>query len=119
MKTKRTTPQKPNTNSPESGLQNRPEQPCSQTKQTSPDKPPAPANPEDPRDWSAVFFDGPQAEQDRDGEEIPVWHVYVGTQDAEPAGRVYRVFSFAKAQALAQAMCKDRRLVLLSEATPA
>ena len=66
-----------------------------------------------------MFFDGPEAEQDREGEEIPVWHVYVGTEDAEPVSRVYRVFSFTKAQSLTQAMSKDRRLELVAEAQPA
>ena len=69
--------------------------------------------------WKGVYFDGPEAEQDREGEEIPVWHVYVGTEEAEPVSRVYRVFSFTKAQSLAQAMSKDRRLELVAEAQPA
>jgi hypothetical protein len=69
--------------------------------------------------WQGVFFDGPEPDQDRDGEEIPVWHVYVGSENAEPTGTVYRLFSFTKAQALAQAMSKDRRLELVAEATTA
>ncbi len=79
---------------------------------------PAPASAPAPA-WNGVFFDGPEAEQDREGEEIPVWHVYVGTEDAEPVSRVYRVFSFTKAQSLAQAMSKDRRLELVADATTA
>ena len=69
--------------------------------------------------WRGVFFDGPEPEQDRDGEEIPVWTVYVGDENANPLSRVYRVFSFAKAQSLANAMAKDRRLELIAEAMPA
>ncbi len=69
--------------------------------------------------WVGVFFDGPEPEQDREGEEIPVWHVYVGTEQAEPVSTVYRVFSFTKAQSLAQAMSQDRRLELVAEAQPA
>jgi hypothetical protein len=67
----------------------------------------------------AVFFDGPEPEQDREGEEIPVWHVYVGDEHAEPLSRVYRVFSFKKAEALAQAMAKDRQLNLIADAIQA
>ena len=69
--------------------------------------------------WQGVFFDGPEPDQDRDGDEIPVWHVFVGTQDAQPISTVYRVFSFTKAQSLAQAMSQDRRLQLVAEATTA
>ena len=96
---------------PDAGLQSRPEQVGTEQK-SSVVKTPAPA-------WNGVFFDGPEPEQDREGEEIPVWHVYVGTEDAEPVSRVYRVFSFTKAQSLAQAMSKDRRLELVAEAQPA
>ncbi len=98
----------------ESGLQSRPEQAGSKENKPSEQQttPQAPA-------WTGVFFDGPEAEQDREGEEIPVWHVYVGTEEAEPVSTVYRVFSFAKAQSLAQAMSKDRRLELVAEAQPA
>ncbi len=96
---------------PDAGLQSRPEQVGTEQKKSE-QKATAPA-------WNGVFFDGPEAEQDREGEEIPVWHVYVGTEDAEPVSTVYRVFSFTKAQSLAQAMSKDRRLELVAEAQPA
>ncbi len=104
MKTKLTKQTKP-----DAGLQSRPEQVGTEQKKAE-QKTPA---------WNGVFFDGPEAEQDREGEEIPVWHVYVGTEDAEPVSTVYRVFSFTKAQSLAQAMSKDRRLELVAEAQPA
>ena len=74
----------------------------------------APAGP-----WRGVFLDGPQPDQDHEGEEIPVWIVYVGDEDAEPVGTVYHVYNFARAQALAERMAKDRRLELIHEATPA
>jgi hypothetical protein len=102
----------------ESGLQSRPEQAGSKNSKPSVEQNPTPATAQAPA-WTGVFFDGPEAEQDREGEEIPVWHVYVGTEDAEPVSRVYRVFSFAKAESLAQAMSKDRRLELVAEAQPA
>ena len=106
---------KTKSNKSDAGLPNRPEQPRNEVPMTDhrslvTSTPPA---------WTGVFFDGPQPDQDREGEEIPVWHVYVGTQDAEPTGTVYRVFSFTKAQALAQAISKDRRLELVAEATTA
>ena len=71
--------------------------------------------------WRGVFFTGPEPEQDRRGEkdEIPVWHVFVGDQDANPVSKVYRVLSFLKADTLAVAMSKDRRLELIAEAQPA
>ena len=69
--------------------------------------------------WRGVFFDGPQPDQDREGDEIPVWFVYVGDKDAEPVGKVYRCNSFAPAQSLAQRMAKDRKLELIQDAMPA
>jgi hypothetical protein len=36
--------------------------------------------------YRAVYFDGPQPEQNHDGDEIPVWLVYVGDEDADPVG---------------------------------
>ncbi len=73
----------------------------------------------DPQPTHAVFFDGPQPDQDHEGEEIPVWIVYVGTEDAEPIGTVYHVYNFARAQALAERIAKDRQLELIHEATTA
>src|ERR1035441_314454 len=48
---------------------------------------PAPDQP--PAGWRGIFFDGPQPDRDREGEEIPVWVVYVGDEDADPVGTVY------------------------------
>ena len=105
---------KTKSNQSEAGLPNRPEQPRNNEPSPSVQQAPAPAPA-----WQGVFFDGPEPDQDRDGEEIPVWHVYVGTEDAEPVSHVYRVFSFAKAQSLAQAISNDRRLELVADATTA
>jgi hypothetical protein len=67
-----------------------------------------------------VFFRGPEPDTDRQtGDEIPTWCVFVGNKDGEPRGTVYTVYTFSRAQALAQAMSKDRRLELISEAQPA
>ena len=68
--------------------------------------------------WRSVFFDGPQSDQDRDGDEIPVWLVYVGDEDAEPTGTVYKFHDFKAADALARQMANDRRLELVHEANP-
>jgi len=108
---------KTKSNKSNAGLPNRPEQPRSNQAELPAPSPTLPAS-QSPA-WTGVFFDGPAPEQDREGEEIPVWHVFVGTEDAEPTGTVYRVFSFAKAQSLAQAISNDRRLDLVAEASPA
>ena len=113
MNTKHTPKQNTSTStiSPNKGL-------CSESgksKLTEPVSAPPPAP-----SWRGVFFHGPQPEPDRrDGEEIPVWTVYVGNDEDNAIGPVYRVFSFAKAQALATAMSTDRRLELVAEAMPA
>ena len=36
------------------------------------------------RQWRGIFFDGPQPDQNHDGDEIPIWLVYVGDEDAHP-----------------------------------
>ena len=69
--------------------------------------------------WRGVFFDGPQADHNHDGDEIPVWCVYVGDEEAEPVNRVYWCWSYAFALDLAQRMARDRRLELIHEATTA
>ena len=69
--------------------------------------------------YRAVYFDGPQPDRDRDGEEIPAWTVYVGDADAEPTGQIYTCHDFTRAEQLAQRMAQDRRLDLIHEATTA
>ena len=90
--------------------------------------------------WRGVYFDGPQPDQDPEGEDhnsrserhdsgnhlvaglgsqIPVWVVYVGDEEAEPVSTVYHVYNFARAQALAERMSRDRRLELIHDATTA
>jgi hypothetical protein len=76
MKTKLTKQTKP-----DARLQSRPEQVGTQTNQSPVSSLQSPVS---PHPWTGVFFDGPEAEQNREGEEILVWHVYVGTEDAEP-----------------------------------
>jgi len=75
--------------------------------------------------WRGVYFDGPQPDQDPEGEdggpcgEHPVWVVYVGDEEAEPVSTVYHVYDFARAQALAERIAQNRRLELIHEATTA
>jgi hypothetical protein len=69
--------------------------------------------------FRAVYFDGPQSDQDQDGEEIPAWVVYVGDEEADPVGQVYSLHHFKSAELLAYRMAEDRRLDLIHEATPA
>jgi len=70
------------------------------------------------RQWRAVFFNGPESDRNADGDEIPVWLVYVGDEDAEPVGTVYHSHDFQAAEALARQMACDRRLELIHEAMP-
>lgn len=69
--------------------------------------------------WLGVFFDGPQADHNRDGDEIPAWFVYVGDEDADPVGRVYTCHDYHAADQLARKMARERHLELIHEATPA
>jgi len=69
--------------------------------------------------FRAVYFDGPQSDQDKDGEEIPAWVVYVGDEKADPVGTVYTIHHFKSAELLAYRMAEDRRLDLIHEATRA
>jgi hypothetical protein len=90
--------------------------------------------------WRGVFFDGPQSDQNHDGDDhdarsaqlllgdhlvaglgsqIPVWFVYIGDDEAEPTDTVYKLHSFKAAEELARRMSRDRRLELIHEASPA
>ncbi len=69
--------------------------------------------------WTGVFFDGPQSDRNFDGDEIPVWFVYVGDADAAPVGKVYSFHDYYAAAGLSKRIARDRRLELISEAMPA
>jgi hypothetical protein len=69
--------------------------------------------------WRGVFFDGPQSDRNRDGDEIPSWCVYVGDEEAAPVGKVYWFHDYPSADALARRMARDRRLEFIHEASPA
>ena len=78
-----------------------------------------PGHPPPAKPWRGVFFEGPESAQDHEGDEIPCWYIFVGDEDAQPVGKVYRCYSFAPAQSLAERMAKDRKLELIREAMPA
>jgi hypothetical protein len=69
--------------------------------------------------WRGVFFEGPEPDQDPEGDEIPVWFVLFGDEQAEPLGKVYRSHSFKLAENLAHRIAGDRKLELIQEAMPA
>jgi hypothetical protein len=71
------------------------------------------------RHWRAIYFDGPQSDRDWEGEEIPVWCVFLGDDDGNALGKVYWCHDFKVAQTLANRMAHDRRLELINEATAA
>lgn len=71
------------------------------------------------RPWRGIFVDGPQPDVDQEGEEVPVWTVHVGDEDAEPIGKVYFCSSHGSARALAARMAKDRRLEIVDESMAA
>ena len=59
------------------------------------------------------------AAQDHEGEGVQVWFIFVGDEDAEPVGKVYRCYSFASAEEVAERMAIDRQLELIHKAMPA
>ena len=68
--------------------------------------------------WRGIFFDGPQSDINGDGDEIPVWFVYVGDEDAGAVESGYRCLPFAAAERLVKRMAHDRKLELVHEAMP-
>ena len=68
--------------------------------------------------WRGIFLDGPQSDVDDEGEEIPVWTVFVGNDNGDPVGTVYRLHHFKSAELLANRMAEDRNLELIHEAMP-
>jgi hypothetical protein len=66
-----------------------------------------------------VLFDGPEPDVNRDGDEVPVWTVCAADEDGDPIGTVYSIYSFSRAEALAQKMADDRRLEYVCDASRA
>jgi hypothetical protein len=69
--------------------------------------------------FRAVYFDGPSADQDHEGEEIPVWTVYVGDDEAEPVSHLQHFRSFQIAEDVAKHLAATRHIDLIHEASPA
>ena len=69
--------------------------------------------------YRAVYFDGPSADQDHQGEEIPAWIVYIGDDEAEPLGTIYKCHDYAEAERLARRISNERGFDLIHEASPA
>ncbi len=69
-----------------------------------------------PAGWRGVFCEGPEPDQDAEGEEIPLWVVYVGDEEADPVGKVYTFHDYRAAVRLAARMAEDRRLEFVNEA---
>jgi hypothetical protein len=69
--------------------------------------------------YRAVYFDGPQSDQAHDGEEIPVWVVYIGDDEAEPVSHLQHFRSFQIAEGVARHLARTKRLELIHEANPA
>ena len=66
--------------------------------------------------WRGIFFRGPEPFKRTNGTEVPAWNVYQGDDQGRPAGRVYQVTQFERADKLAQRMAHDRSLELINEA---
>jgi hypothetical protein len=49
--------------------------------------------PADSDPWRGGFSDGSQFDTNDDGDEVPVWCVYVGDEEAEPVHRIYWLWS--------------------------
>ena len=69
--------------------------------------------------FRAIFFRGPQPKRNHDGDEIPIWFVFLGDTDGQPVRTCYELHSYRKAEALAKEMADDRKLELIHEAQPA
>ena len=69
--------------------------------------------------YRAVYFDGPSADRDHEGEEIPVWVVYIGDDEAEPVSHLQHFRSFQIAEDVARHLASTKRLDLINDATPA
>ena len=68
--------------------------------------------------WRGVFFDGPQSDQNPDGDEVPAWFVYIGDDEAEPVSHLQHFRSFQIAEDVARHLASTKRLDLIHEANP-
>ena len=74
--------------------------------------------------YRAVYFDGPSADRDPEGDggpcgTHPVWVVYIGDDEAEPVSHLQHFRSFQIAEDVARHLASTKRLDLIHDATPA
>ena len=65
--------------------------------------------------WRGIFLRGPQMIKTNTGKEVTMWSVYQGDDQGNPAGRVYEIKDYTRAEKLAQVMSHDRELELINE----
>ena len=65
--------------------------------------------------WRGLFLRGPEHIKTNTGKEVAMWSVYQGDDKGNPAGRVYEVKDYMRAQRLAENMSHDRELELFNE----
>lgn len=73
----------------------------------------------EPKEWRGVYVEGPEATRDHHGEEIPVWHVYIGDEEGYPKGTIYQCLAYHAAMDLSRRMARDRKMELVNDAIPA
>ncbi len=69
--------------------------------------------------WRGVFFDGPQSDQNPDGDEIPVWTVYIGDEEANPISNLRTFHNYDIASEQAEHLARRWNLELVQDAMPA
>ena len=65
--------------------------------------------------WRGIFLRGPEYVKTNAGKEVAMWSVYQGDDKGNPAGRVYEIKDYTRAEKLAQVMSHDRELELINE----
>lgn len=65
----------------------------------------------------AVVLDGPFADVDRYGDEIPYWSVTLASEENECI-KTYSVYSWSRAVALAEKIARDRRIEFVRDGSP-
>lgn len=75
--------------------------------------------PDVPRKAVCVIFDGPQADTNHEGDEVPAWVVMVADEAGDECGPVEIHHHYESARAAAVKMARDRRLELVEGASRA
>jgi hypothetical protein len=66
----------------------------------------------------SVFFEGPCSDQDGQGDEVPVWFVFIGDTDGDPVDKVSQFTEFDNARGYARDLAAAWQLSLVSDAMP-